>query len=29
MGPMVDVAKGYAPVKTGTLRAAIHLTVGF
>jgi HK97 gp10 family phage protein len=28
MQPMLDVAKAYAPVKTGNLRNAIHLTVG-
>jgi HK97 gp10 family phage protein len=29
MQPMLEVAKDYAPVKTGKLKAAIHLTVGF
>jgi HK97 gp10 family phage protein len=29
MEPMVAVAKDYAPVKSGRLRSAIHLSVGF
>ncbi len=29
MQPTLEVARSYAPVKTGRLRASVHLTVGF